>query len=197
MASLFFDGDLRRVYEVPEPPFSFTVDGNGYRIYTPDNIPGAATEVFVDTTVLWSRWVDYHNVNKWATLALGRAGGAFRFTDQDGNDIFATFDLRWTNDWLLVPANYDHKFTVLGNLFPNLAGVNAGEDFDTTRLSTFGVSPRIQFADSLQRVVVSTTGGIGDSDKDDVATRTRDLLLSTEVQAAGPAGTVRTHTPTL
>jgi hypothetical protein len=148
MASLYFDGDKRRIYEVPTDA-SFTVSGDGYRIYSG---PGEA-DVRFTSTGLWSAWVDWHSVNKWSTLALVKTGGAFRFND-GVDDIFATFDLRLFNGWALVQADYAHNFTLLGNLFPD---DGTGKIFDTDRITSSGVSPRIFYADSLQ--VLRSSGG--------------------------------------
>ena len=189
MASLFFDGDVRRIYEVPDNS-SFVLNG-AYRVYTPNDIPSAPVETFTSVSEVWSRWVDYHDANKWALLAFSRQGGAFRFLDEDSNSVFATADFRLINDWQLVPADYPHKWWVVGNLLPNLA---TGEDFDTTRITSLGVSPRIRMADSLQRVVVSDVT-LSEASRDDLAERNRDVLLSTETQNPGPAGSIRTHTP--
>jgi len=153
-ASLHFDGDRRRVYEVPDGG-SFTTDGDGYRIYTPGPSPEADTSF--STTELWSRWVDWHATNKWATLAMSKSGGAFRGLDQNGDEVYATFDLRWTNQWSFVPANYPHRTVIIGNIYPNEDGV----DFDTSRVTSQGVSPRIQFADSLQVLRQDDAGGGG------------------------------------
>ncbi len=158
MASLFHDGDLRVIYEVPTDP-TFTVDGGGYRIYTPASAP--EDEVRFTTTDLWSRFVDYRAIEEWSTVAYSRQGGAFRFQDELGNDVFATFDLRCINDWLFVPANYPHKVVIAGNFFPNLTGPNAGSEFDTSRLTVQGVIPVIERADSLQviRENITSAGG--------------------------------------
>lgn len=172
---LHFDGDKRRIYEVPVNS-SFVVDGQGFRIYTPDILGGATLRSAITTTDLWSRWVDYHNVNQWAELALDKSGGAFRRFDESGSPIYATFDLRLVNDWAIVPADYKHDFLIVGNLFSNsLSGV----DFDTDRLISQGVSPRIQFADSLQ--IIRTTSGSGLSTVQDAAlTRLVDLAEADE-----------------
>jgi len=153
MASLFFDGDKKVIYEVPDAS-SYTVDGDGYRIYTPDDIPSATLNNVITTYDIWSRWVDFHAVNKWALLALDISGGAYRYTDQSG-DVYALIDIRLLHDWLLVPADYPHNWLVIGNLYPNEA---TGFDFDSTRLTAFGVSPRIQFADRGEKSVIAGGG---------------------------------------
>jgi outer membrane lipoprotein-sorting protein len=160
---LHFDGDTRRIYEVPVNS-SFVVDGQGFRIYTPDVLVGANLATSITATDLWSRWVDYHSVNQWAELALDKSGGAFRKFDELGSPIYATFDLRLTNDWAVVPADYKHDFLVVGNIFPNSS---SGVDFDTDRITAQGVSPRVQFADSLQ--IIRTTTGSGLSPAQDAA----------------------------
>ena len=143
---LYHDGDLRRIYEVPENS-SFVVDGGGYRIYTPDDIPSADTDVIISTTSFWSRFVDFHSANLWSTIAYTKQGGGFRFQNEFGVDVFQTFDLRLQNGWEIVPANYPHRFTVFGNLFGD---ITTGEDFDTDRITADNVSPRVFFSDSLQ-----------------------------------------------
>lgn len=152
---LYFDGDLRRVYEVPAQS-TFTTDGQGYRAYVPIYAGDVATEI--TTTELWSAWVDWHSLNLWSTLALDKSGGDARFED-DGGTVYATFDLRLMNGWQIVPADYPHRMVVQGNLFPD---ANLGEEFDTSRTTSHGVSPRIYFADSLQ-VLRTTVEGAGAS----------------------------------
>lgn len=145
MPTLHFDGDVRRIYEVPDNA-SFTLNG-AYRVYVPNPIPSSPS-IFTAAEV-WSRWVDYHNVNKWSTLAFSKTGGAFRFFNEFNDAVFATFDLRLTNGWQFVPADYqDNKMRIVGNFFENADG----EDFDTERVESTGVSPRIFFADSLQTI---------------------------------------------
>ena len=155
-SSLYFDGNLRRIYEVPELS-SFTVDGSGYRSYVPDNINSAEERNFTTSTELWSGFVDYHNQEKWTTNAFAKTGGAFRFVDSNGISIFATFDIRLINSWLLVPANYPHDWTVLGNVFEELG---LGQDFDTDRITSLGVSPRVRFADSNQTLIIPGASNI-------------------------------------
>lgn len=143
---LHFDGDLRRIYEVPENS-SYSVDSDGYRVYVPDNVGTAEQEVIFSTTQLWSRFVDFHNLNKWSTLAFIKQGGGFRFTDQNGVDVYQTFDIRLINGWEVVPADYPHKLLIFGNLFGDQV---TGRDFDDSRITSLGVSPRVFFSDSLQ-----------------------------------------------
>ena len=155
MATLLYDGDKKRVYEVPVAS-SFVTDGDGFRIYTPNDIPSAAKDVSFTVFDLWSRWVDYHNAEKWALLALAISGGAFRYT-KDGSDIYALPDLRWANDWLFVPSDYTHNLVIEGNIYPNLA---TGLDFDVARLTAQGVSPRILFTDRGERSVIAGGGAV-------------------------------------
>lgn len=151
MANLFFDGDLRRVYEVPDNS-SYLVDANGFRIYTPNDIASAKTIVTTTTTELWSRYVDFHNQGKWTTLTFSKSGGAFRDQDENGIDEFAFFDIRLINEWLLVPANYKHDWIIKGNLFKEL-GLN--QDFDTDRITVQGVSPRVRLSDSGSSSIIN------------------------------------------
>jgi len=153
MASLEFDEDLRRIYEVPTDPQN-TVDGSGYKIYT--SLGLNELNVRFTATFCWSRWVDFHNTNKWSTEAFSKSGGALRGQNDLGDDIFATFDLRLTNDWLFVPANYPHNLFLDGNIFPNLL---SGEDADYNRVSAAGVSFRINSSDSLQVVRQASVAG--------------------------------------
>jgi hypothetical protein len=179
MTSLLFDGDVRRIYEVPNDS-SYTVGSGGIRRYVPNNIGVASKEVRITTTAVWSRFVDYHNINKWSTNAFIKTGGAFRSTI-NGSDVFATFDIRLTNDWLIVPADYPHKFIIDGNLFPN---ENTGEDFDTSVITSQGVSPRINFADSLQvsRTIIETgVSGLTDSESQSLREINQALALVREI----------------
>jgi len=153
---LYFDGDLRRIYEVPENS-SFTVDGEGYRVYVPDDVGSASTNTVLTTTFLWSRYVDWHSANLWSTRAYRKDGGNFRFNDDLGNPVFNGFDIRLINGWELVPANYPHVWLVFGNLFGDEV---TGRDFDTERLTAQGVSPRVRFADSLQTVSTGSATGL-------------------------------------
>jgi len=141
---LHFDGDLRRIYEVPENS-SYTTDADGYRIYTPNGV--GVSSIRFTSTYLWSRYSDFYFNNNWSTKALSKSGGAYRDTDVEGNDIYATFDLRLQNLWLFVPANYPHTITCDGNLFnePTLKMTQ-----DNSRITSSGVSFNINSSDSLQ-----------------------------------------------
>jgi hypothetical protein len=147
VATLYFDGDKRRIYEVPTDS-TFIVDVDGFRVYSG---PGEADSQMT-ATYMWSEWVDWHFTNQWTTLAFEKSGGAFRFAT-DGGDVYATFDLRLANQWAFVPANYKHDWTILGNIFEN----DEGLDFDADRITAAGVSSRIFFADSLQ--ILNADGG--------------------------------------
>lgn len=131
---------------------TFTVDANGYRIYTPIDIPTANKKAVTNTTYLWSRFVDFHNQEKWSTLAFVKTGGAFRHFDENGLPIYAAFDLRLINQWQFVPADYDHNILINGNALEELS---LEEFFDVARI-TAKVSPRINSADSLQTVVIES-----------------------------------------
>lgn len=156
MAGLFFDGDLRRIYEVPTNP-TLSVDGGGYRIY--GDAGGSEAETRFTATELWSAWVNYHNANKWALLAFEKTGGAYRFDDAQGDPVYATFDLRFINEWAFVPANYPHDGPFIeGNVFPdNVTGLI----FDSARITSPGVVPRILYADSLQTLRSDGAGSRG------------------------------------
>jgi len=142
---LHFDGDLRRIYEVPDNA-SYTVDSEGYRLYT------GTGSTNISTSALFSRWTDYHNENKWATLALSKSGGAFR-NFVDGGAVFATIDLRLINGWQLVPSNHAHQFGIIGNLFDDI-GLNS--TFDSERNTAQGIITSVAFADALQTVQVES-----------------------------------------
>ena len=146
----FFDGDKRCIYEAPTEGFEFSIDGNGYRIYTPIDEPSAPKDLIYTTYELWSRSVDYHLANLWNTLIFSIAGGAYRYTDQYSEEKFSLIDLRFLNDWAYVPANYPHNTYLRGNLFPNEA---SNIDFDVSRITIQGVSPRIFFSDAGERSV--------------------------------------------
>lgn len=127
----FFDGDLKRIYEVPPHP-DYTVDADGYRIYTSTD-PVADMLVYTDIKRdIWSRWVDWAFDNQWTLLAFSRSGGAFRGKDEFGNDVYQSVDftLLTDNGWRLVLANYPHEIRLRGNLYS--AG---GHLFDHDRIS--------------------------------------------------------------
>ena len=145
----FFDGDKRKIYEAPVG-FSYVLDGNGYRIYTPDDEPSAPLDLIYSTYELWSRFVDFRAENHWSTLCFSLAGGAYRYTDQFDEDKFSLIDIRFLNDWAYVPCDYKHNTYIRGNCFPNAA---TNIDFDTSRITNLGVSPRIFFSDAGERSV--------------------------------------------
>lgn len=147
----FFDGDLRVAYEVP-PNSTFTVDGNGYRIYTPVNPLTAPAVLTVDVKKdLWSRWVDWYSTALWSIEAFSRSGGTLRPT---GEYAPADFQLMTSFGWRLVLANYPHETIFYGNLFPE------GSDslFDNSRLSVVGVVPRLQGSANLLTYNYATSG---------------------------------------
>lgn len=147
IGDFFFDGDKRKIYEAPAG-FSHTLDGDGFRIYAPDDEPSAPTQLIYSTYELWSRAVDYLDFADWARLIFSIAGGAYRYTDQFGDEKYSLIDIRLINDWAYVPANYPHSTYIRGNMFPNKA---TDIDFDTSRLTVDGVSPRIFFSDAGER----------------------------------------------
>lgn len=164
MPSLWFDGDLQRVYEVPDDS-SFTVDASGYRVYTPNNLATAPTTLSFTVIEVWSAWVDYHDANKWALLCFDRSAGEFRETDADGNDIFGLTELRFLNDWHYVPADYRHLSILDGNFLPNLS---TGNHFDTDRITSIPPPEvKVLFADRGQLSIIDgggSGGGGGDHD---------------------------------
>jgi len=135
----YFDGDKKRIYEVP-PSSSFVIDGGGYRIYN-----GGLSPSILNVDVkkdLWSRWVDWHQFHDWALPAFSASGGNLRPT---GEFAPADFSLLTSVGWRIVLANYIHETIFYGNLFAE------GSDslFDFSRLSTTGVVPRLQGSANL------------------------------------------------
>lgn len=152
MPTVFFDGDKRRIYEVPDAPSSFVVDGSGYRVYTPDD---NRDDEFVQADFqqdIWSDFQDWHKANEWSTIAFGRTGGAPR-----GGGQFATNDysINTSLGWKIVPANYPHIWEIYGNLLSD-----EGNDiplFDNSR-NTESVCLNLRMADSL--LTIETGSGL-------------------------------------
>ena len=145
----FFDGNKRKIYEAPLG-FSYVLDGDGYRIYTPDDEPNAPLDLIYTTYDLWSRSVDFIEANSWSMLCFTLDGGAYRYTDQFSEKKYSLIDIRFVNDWAYVPCDYRHNTYIRGNCFPNKA---TNIDFDTDRITQLGVSPRIFFSDAGERSV--------------------------------------------
>ena len=145
----FFDGDKKKIYEAPVG-FSYVLDGNGFRIYTPDDEPSAPIQLLFSTYELWSRYVDYMDAIEWAYRALNISGGAYRYTDQFNEDKYSLIDLRLINDWAYVQADYPHTTFIKGNLFPNESN---NVIFDSTRISRQGVIPSVMYSDAGERSV--------------------------------------------
>ena len=158
----FFDGDKRRIYEVP-PNSSFTTVG-GYRVYTAGTgTPVMTTDVKAD---LWSRWVDWMaDGNDWSLPAFERSGGNLRPT---GEYASADFQLRTDYGWRLVLANYQHETIIEGNLF----AMGTDSLFDNARITELGVIPRLQGSANL---LTYNTSGAGSS-PEDIAQAVRDAL---------------------
>lgn len=149
----YFDGTLKRIYEVP-PSAGFTVDGGGYRIYN-----GGISEQVLQVDVkkdLWSRWVDWHAQNDWALKAFKASGGNLRPT---GENAPADFTLLTSIGWRIVLANYEHETIFAGNIFPE----GANSLFDNSRLSVYGVVPRLQGSANLLTYTSEGGGGAGSS----------------------------------
>ncbi len=173
-----FDGALRRVYEVP-PGASYTVDGDGYRIYDGGiNAPLLTTDVKKD---LWSRWVDWHALHDWALLAFMVSGGTVRPT---GENSPADFTLRTSVGWRIVLANYPHETIFAGNLFPE--GVNSL--FDNTRLTNVGIVPRLSGSANLLTYSYATGGGSGGASAEDIAIATVTALQAIRLQVNAVEG---------
>lgn len=166
--TIYFDGDKKRIYEVPDLS-SFIVDGNGYRIYTPDSLVGRVNE-FVSLSFqidIWSRFQDWHIDNEWSTIAIGRTGGASRGVI-NSVEVFASNDYQILSSvgWQFVPADYAHVLEIFGNVLSDQGGVTI---FDTTRITASGVSQNVRMADSLQVAIISTGSGVTEQDKADIA----------------------------
>ncbi len=167
MLEWFFDGDLRRIYEVP-PDSSFVVDGDGYRIYTPDDIPSAPTLLYTDIqTDLWSRWVDWNDTAKWSWLAFSRSGGASRGFDQLGQEIFQSVDFKLlaSYGWRMVLADYPHETRFVGNLYSD----SAADLFDYARMNSVPPPiPRLEGAADLLTYVYGS--GLTEEEQNQLST---------------------------
>lgn len=156
MPEFFFDGNTKRIYEVPDNSTFIVV--SGYRIYTPIGV-GAALVLIDIQRDLWSRFQDYTVVNPWVEIAFSRTGGAFRRLDASGGSLFQTNDfiLLTSIGWRIVLANYQHEVVLQGNLRSD----DGSSLFDNSRLTANGVVPRLEGFDSLQTYTVSSGGGGG------------------------------------
>lgn len=144
----YFDGALRRIYEVP-PGASYTLVG-GYRVY--DGGPAQSALLTVDfKRDLWSRWVDWQSQNDWALPAIARSGGNLR---PSGEYASADFTVLTADGWRLVLADYPHETVIDGNVFAQ------GSDslFDFSRLSASGVVPRLSGSANLLTYSYATSG---------------------------------------
>lgn len=176
----YFDGALRRVYEVP-PGASYTTDGNGYRIYDGGPISPALLTADVKRD-LWSRWVDWHALHDWALLAFSVSGGSVRPT---GENSPADFTLRTASGWRVVLANYPHETVFAGNLFAE----GADSLFDNTRLSTVGIVPRLSGSANLLTYSYATGGGGGGTlTAEEIAIATVTALQSIRLQVNAVEG---------
>jgi hypothetical protein len=159
MLNWFFDGDLMRIYEVP-PDSSFILDGDGYRIYTPDDIPSAPSLLYTDIqTDLWSRWVDWNDTAKWSWRIFNRSGGASRGFDQYGQEKFQSvdFNLLASMGWRFVLSNYPHETRFIGNLYSD----SAAELFDYARITSIPPPiPRYEGAADLLTYQIVTGSGL-------------------------------------
>lgn len=155
----FFDGDKKRIYEVPPgAESSYTVDGSGYRVYgSGAGIGLLYTDVKKD---IWSRWIDWMaDGNDWSVIAFNRSGGALRGYDELSNPVYQSvdFQLRTSVGWKFVLANYPHETIFKGNLFTD----DGASLFDNSRLTMYGIVPRMQGAADLLTYNVATGGGSG------------------------------------
>jgi hypothetical protein len=184
MASFFFDGNKRLIYEVPTNP-NLVVDENGYRIYTP--LGGGDNPSRLDIQKdLWSRFQDWYALNKWSTIAVSRAGGNFRGTDAQGNDLYQTndFTIKTSLGWRIVLANYPHELILRGNLFSD----DGSTLFDYSRITVDGVFPRISGFDSLLTYTVAgETGGGGGGGTGDATVVNQQNILAELARIQGPS----------
>lgn len=178
-ASIVIDGVKKRIYVVP-PLSSYIVDGNGYRVYTPDDIPSAPPILFLNVQRdIWSRMVDWWGAsNDWIDFPIVRTGGAFRGYDELGNPIYATNDYVWDADagWRIVLPDYEHITQFRGNFLSNDPD---GVMFDNTRLTTIAI-PRLLGFDSLQTYQVGGVSAVTEQDMDDIADKSRVAILGAE-----------------
>ncbi len=188
----FWDGDKRCTYEAP-PGFSYILDGDGYRIYTPDDPQSAPLQSSYDLRKdLWSKYVDYMDAIEWALPVFERSGGALRPSGEN-----ATADFLLINEWTIVPANYKHAMIVNGNLTTS-TGHPIIDIFDVSRV-TEQVVPFVQGSDSLITYDVSSTGVINETDihtaldnynnkdsyKADVSYLRKSIYVNTELEHNG------------
>jgi hypothetical protein len=166
----FFDGDNRRIYEVP-PSSSFVLVG-GYRVYDGGtNAPVLTADVKSD---LWSRWVDWMAAgNDWSLKAFTRSGGNLRPT---GEYASADFQLRTDAGWRLVLANYPHETIITGNLF----AVGSDSLFDNARLTADGIVPRLQGSANLLTYNTNSGGGYAGPTAADIWAHVLETGLSAE-----------------
>ena len=151
MPELYHDIDKRRIYEVPDDS-TYTVDSNGYRLYVPNDLSTASNVIEYTNFDLWSKYVDYHFSQEWTTLVYIKSGGAF-VEEVNNTGIFESFSLRFTNDWLFVPANYPHLTRIIGNVRKQFGTESL---FDKDRI-TEKVETEIQLAESSQTLITSNT----------------------------------------
>jgi hypothetical protein len=157
--SIYIDGDLRRIYEVPDDSM-YTTDGNGYRKYVANDLQAADKTPMLDVQRdVWSRYVDWYNAHLWSTRAMTRSGGAQRGVDDIGNPVYATNDyqMRVSIGWQFVPADYPHVLTLVGNYLSD----TADPLFDSARIASPGVIAYIRMADSLQTYQVGSSAPCG------------------------------------
>ena len=156
----FFDGDLRVIYEAPTVGFSYITNGDGYRIYAPNDIDVDGFSVVAGLIAkydmradIWSKYVEYMDAIEWAMKAFFKSGGASRGFDAEGGESFATADFRTINNWKFVPANYKHDFILMGNLQDESDNTILGM-FDHSRLTWF-VGLGVYAADAFMGYVIS------------------------------------------
>ena len=176
MPTVFFDGDKRCIYEVPDAPFSFTIDGNGYRIYTPDDNRDNEFVTLDFQPDIWSDFQDWHKDNEWSTIAIGREGGAPRGGGEFGTNDYSILT---SIGWKIVTANYPHVLEIFGNVLSDETNVSI---FDASRINSTGVFANVRMADSLQVIQVGSGLTTVEHDKlislPTVTEQTQDILDS-------------------
>lgn len=190
--TIFIDGDKRRIYEVPDLS-SFIVDGNGFRIYTPDSLVGRVDEfVALDfQSDVWSRFQDWHILNEWSTVGISRSGGASRGI-VNSVEVFATNDYRVLTSlgWKIVPANYPHTLELFGNVLSDETAVTI---WDNARITSAGVGTNVRLADSLQVIKIVSGSGVTEQDKTDIAAASATNVWGMAKTTPFPGGSMGEH----
>lgn len=132
MPAIFIDSDRRRIYEVPGVAHTVTLDGGGYRRYTP-TVAAPIRTTYGLLQDIYSEWVRDRadNDSDYAPLAFRQAAG--------DTNMYLRNDLGWR----IVPANYAHEMRVLGNLEAQDPLLSL---FDVAPLTALGAYPYVRSA---------------------------------------------------